>query len=525
LRPFETDGAFRSVAEGGTLRRLAVRGAGITVFSSGLGLAVQIIATVILARLLTPADFGLVAMVTTFSLLLVNFGLNGFTEAVLQREEIDHFLASNLFWINVSAGLLFTIGFAAAGSILARFYSNPLVAKVAAGVSVTIIATSTSVLHLALLKRAMRFSLVSLIGLLAQVASIAVSILLAWEHWGYKALVMGLIIQAVVQSIGAWSFCQWVPGPPRRVAGTGRMVQFALHVYGRFTFNYSSRNMDNLLVGWRFGAGSLGYYKKAYDLFALSASQLTAPLANVAVSALSRFKPHSTEYRKLLLNALGVIAFAGMGLSAEFTLVGKDLIGLLLGPGWEQAGRIFMFFGPGIGAMMIYYAHSWIHLSIGRPDRWFRWSLVEVGVTFLMFLLMLPWGPSGIAVAWTLSFWILIIPAFWYAGSPIHLGIAPVIAVVWRFVVAAVLGGYLTALLIRWLTSFAAPLSLIGGIIRIAKISLLLGFFYLSAVIILNKSCEPLYQIVRLLREMMPLGSPSKVSTATLAAVPVADEK
>lgn len=126
-------------------------------FSGALGQAIQIIATVFLARLLTPADFGVVAMVTTFSLLLSNFGLNGLTEAVLQREEIDHFLISNLFWVSVGAGLLLTIGFAAAGSLVARFYSNPHVTPIAVGMSLTIFITSASVLHLSLLKRAMRF--------------------------------------------------------------------------------------------------------------------------------------------------------------------------------------------------------------------------------------------------------------------------------------------------------------------------------------------------------------------------------
>ena len=516
MKPFDASGAFQATVNDGGIRRLAVRGAGVTVFSSGLGLAVQIVSTVVLARLLVPKDFGLVTMVTTFSLLLVNFGINGFTEAVLQAEKLDRNLASNLFWINVSIGLLLTIGFAASGSVLARFYSNPLVANVAVGISLTIIATSTSVLHLALLKRGMRFSVVSLIGILAQAASIGVSIVLAWEHWGYKALVVGVVVQALVQSIGAWSFCQWIPGLPRRAPGTRSMVQFAIHVYGRFTINYFSRNADNLLVGWRFGAGSLGFYKKAYDLFALSASQLTAPLANVAVSALSRFKPQSAQYRKFLLNALGVIAFAGMGLSAVFTLIGKDLIRLLLGPGWEQAGQIFVFFGPGIGVMMLYYAHGWIHLSIGRPDRWFRWGLIEVSVTFLLFLLMLPFGPVGIAVAWTLSFWILTIPAFWYAGRPIQFGIAPVIAVVWRFVVAALLAGGGTAMIFGGLASFDAPPSLIGAIMRMAKISVLFAALYLGAVIILHRGFGPLHQVAGLLREMMPGRGSSKALAVDL---------
>jgi PST family polysaccharide transporter len=516
VRPFDAGGAFQANVNDGGIRRLAVRGAGVTVLSSGIGLAIQIVSTVVLSRLLVPKDFGLVAMVTTFSLLLVNFGINGFTEAVLQAEKMDRNLASNLFWINITAGLLLTVAFAASGSAMARFYGNPLVARVAIGVSLTIIATSSSVIHQALLKRAMRFTTVSLIAMFSQASSIGVMIFLAWRHWGYKALVVGVIVQAVIQSVGVWSCCHWIPGFPRRVAGTRNMVQFAMHVYGRFTVNYFSRNSDNMLVGWRYGAGALGFYKKAYDLFALSASQLTAPLANVAVSALSRLKPQSPQYRNSLLNAIGVIAFAGMGISAAFTLIGKDLIRLLLGPGWEQAGQIFVYFGPGIGVMMIYYAHSWIHLSIGRPDRWFRWGIVEVAVTFLLFLLMLPFGPVGIAIAWTVSFWILVIPAFWYAGKPIEFGVAPVIAVVWRFVAAALAAGWVTALILGGPASFAAPTSITGAIVAIARTSLLFGVLYLGAVIILHRGFGPVYQVARLLREMMPGRRPLKAPAVDL---------
>src|SRR4030081_2497308 len=114
--------AFQPIVAGTGVRRLAVRGAGVTVLSQSLGFAVQMIATIVLARLLTPADFGLVAMVTTFSLLLLNCGLNGFTEAIIQRDTIDHHLLTNLFWINAGAGILLTIAFAVSGPLIARFY-------------------------------------------------------------------------------------------------------------------------------------------------------------------------------------------------------------------------------------------------------------------------------------------------------------------------------------------------------------------------------------------------------------------
>src|ERR1017187_4452199 len=287
LKPFNTDGSLPSPFKNGAgeLRRLTVRGAGATLAAGVMTLSTQIIATMILARLLTPPDFGLVTMVTTFSLLLANFGFNGLTEAIVQCDEIDHASASTLFWINAACGILLTIGFAEAGSLLARFYHDPLVQRVTIFVSLTIFATSISTVHLALLKRAMHFSWVSVNDICARIISVFLSIMLSWMGWGYWALVAGVVALPVSTSVGAFILCRWMPGFPRKVAGTGPLLRFALNTYGNFSVTSLSRNTDNLLVGWRFGAQSLGFYKKAYDLFALSASQLVASIAVVVVAA------------------------------------------------------------------------------------------------------------------------------------------------------------------------------------------------------------------------------------------------
>ena len=514
MKPFAASGAFRPAADRDGLRRLAVRGAGVTVFSQSLGFAVQMIATVVLARLLTPSDFGLVTMVTTFSLLLLNCGLNGFTEAVLQRDEIDHSLATNLFWISAGLGLLLTIGFAAAGSLLASLYGDPRVAGVAVAISVTILFTTVSVQHLALLKRAMRFSVVSINDIVARAVSVAVSILFAWTGWGYWALVAGAISLSLATSIGAWASCRWVPGLPHRGVGTVPTVRFAMNTYARFVTNYFTRNIDNLLVGWIFGPQPLGFYKKAYDLFVLPANQLSAPLTAVAVSALSRVDRHSTHYARCFPSALSTLAFVGMGLGAGLTLIGRDLIRLLLGPGWEESGRIFTVFGPGIGIMLLYGTHGWIHLSIGRADRWFRWGIVEFAVTGLLFLSGLRWGPTGIAVAWVVSFWALTVPALWYAGRPIRLGIVAIIGAVWKYVLASALAGCAAALIIRGIPSLALASGPMGAVGRVAGISALFGALYLGAVILSHRGCEPIRDVAALLRDMVPWDRRSRSSAA-----------
>jgi PST family polysaccharide transporter len=520
LKPFDANGAFHVTDKAGGLRRLAVRGAGVTVFSQGVVFAVQMIATVVLARLLMPSDFGVVIMVTTFSLLLMSFGQNGYSEAVIQREEMDHFLASNLFWINLGVGLLLAIGFAGAGSVLARFYGDPRVARVAAWVSLTIFINGTSVLHLALLKRALHFSITSANDVLSNVVSVVVSILFARAGWGYWALVAGLIARPFVQSVGAWCLCQWIPSLPRRVPGTASIMRFALHVYGRFSFNYITRNTDNLLVGWRFGPASLGFYKKAYDLFLLPANQLLIPVSDVVLSTLSRLERGSAEYRRYFLNGLSILAFVGMGAGAVLTLVGKDLIRLLLGVKWDAAGQIFTFFGPGVGIMLICATTGIIHLSIGRADRWFRWVVVEFAVTVSFFFVGLRWGPVGVASAWTASFWILTIPAFWYAGRPIHFGVTPVLAVIWRYVLASLLAGCASAAIIRAIPSLVVVPGILGAMARIVSIFLLFSVLYLGAVIILHGGPDPLYRFARLLPDMLPLAKSRESLLPSEAAPP-----
>ncbi len=508
--PFDTSGAFHPRAGGDELRRLAVRGAAATISASGLSLAAQVIGTVILARLLTPGDFGVVTMATTFSLLVASFGLNGFTEAIIQCEGIDHFTASNLFWLNLGAGLVLAIGFAAAGSLLVRFFGNPLVAKVAAGLAVGIFIAAVSVIHLALLKRAMRFAQTSTNDVIGRVVNTAVSILLAWRGWGYWALVAGIVSQQLSATVGAWWFCRWTPSLPRRTGKTGAMVRFAAKVYAQYSLAYSTLNIDNLLVGWRFNAVALGFYKKAFDLFALTASQLTTPLHNVALAALSRLKQDHVRFRHYLANALGMVAFAGMAMSADLTLVGKDMVRLVLGPKWSEAGRIFELFGPGIGVMLLYTTLGWIHLSIGKPGRWLRWSLFQLVATASLFLLALRWGPEGVAAAWSISLWTLLIPGFWYAGRPIGFAVSDLIGAIWRYAAAALVAGLATAAITRGTPFWANPSSTGAALGATVIISLLFGALYLGTVILFHWGLAPLRQLASLLRELAPAQKDTK---------------
>lgn len=502
--PFQPDGTFHPIASGEGLRRSAVRGAGVSIVGSAGSFIVQMGSVAILARLLTPTDFGVVTMVTTFSLLFRSFGLNGFTELILQHEDLTHSLASNLFWIELGLGTILTLAFASSGPLLSLFYRNSAVAQVTEGLSLTIGIGCLGWIHQGLLQRAMRFESTAITSFAGLLLYVIVSITLAMAGWHYWALVWGSVAQAVGTSAGAWLICRWIPSWPRRVRGTGPGLKFAMSVYSHFAFSYSTRNTDNILVGWRYGAQSLGFYKKAYDLFVLPESQLLAPLSAVVVSTLSRVGRDREQFQRYFLRAISVLALVGMGVGADFALVGKDLIRFLLGPGWEEAGRIFSLFGPGIGVMLLYNTHGWVHLSIGRPERWFRWGLMEFVCTASLFLLALHWGPSGIAVAWTTSYFLLMFPGFWYAGKPIGLGIGPIFAVIWKFFAASVAAGLATALIIRVIPHLAAGSGAPAAFVRMVAYSLVFFALYLVGVIAFHLGFKPITETVSLLRDLLP---------------------
>lgn len=502
LKPFDNSGSFRMPVHGTRLRGVAIRGAGLLLSAESVTYLVSLVGVSILARILVPSDFGIVAIVTTFSGFLATLTRIGLPEAILQRRDINHRLATNLFWINIALTTALALAFVATGPLLAKLYHDPRIVHVSALASLSIVFTGASVIHSALLDRGMCFSAGATNNVTGKLAAAGVSVMLALAGWGYWALLAGVIAQPLAVLVGAWLLCRWIPGLPRREEGTRSLVVFATHVSGTANISYWTRNLDNVLVGWRFGSASLGLYKKAYDLFALPANQLFS-IFPAAVSTLSRLAHDPPQYRRYFLSGLSSIAIVGMGAAGAMTLVGRDLVRIILGPRWEAAGWIFTFFAPGIGILLIYKSTSMLHLSLGTPGRLLRWTILELAVTGPLFLLGMSWGPSGVAAAWTASFCILIIPAFRYAGRPIRLEVTAVIRSTWRFVAASLLAGSVCLLTMRLMRPLVELAGWSGAVVRVVVISTLFGALYAGSIILVHGGFAPLKTFADVLRDMI----------------------
>ncbi len=494
------------------LKKRTMRGAGATVFSGILSFMIQFFGAIILARLLTPDDFGLIAMVTAFSLLLQNFGLNGFTEAVIQKEDLTHEMMSTLFWLNTAISFCLMLLFMISAPVMAWFYREPRLTPITIGIAFSIFASGLATLHMAIIRRNMQFYLVSSITVIARAVSVIVAIILALVGSGYWALVANTVAYPLVCTIGAWFYCHWCPGLPDKIKDIMSMLKYALHTYGNFTLNYFARNIDKLLIGWRYGAQSLGFYKKAYDLFSLPANQLTAPLSNVALASLSRLVKEPQKYRQYYLNAISTITFVGMALSGILTLAGRDIIIFVLGPQWAKAGDIFCYFGASIGIMLIHNTQGWLHLSLGRPDRWVRWGIFETIFTTIAFIISLPFGIAGVATAYTITYYIIIFPALLYAGKPINLNLSSIISATWKFFVAALIATEISYIILFSFGATSSFFNKLNILIRIISSSFLCLFLYLALIVIHFRSLQPITKFISTVHQMLPGKSQSDIN-------------
>lgn len=494
---------FISKVESADLKKRTIRSAGITVLAQVVGFAVQTIGTFVLARLVTPVDFGLVTMVTAISMLLQNLGENGFTEAVLQQDKLSHDQLSTLFWINVGLNSFLTLLFICLCPAIAWFYSEPRLREIGIVVSFTILMGALPIQHLALLKRNLQFFRTSVNDFVAGFLSTALAVFLAWIGWGYWAIVSRRLAAAFISTIGGWLLCPWTPGTPRNIAQSKPLLWFAFNTYGNFSLTYLSRNLDTILIGKFFGPHSLGFYDRAYHLSMMLPSQLSGSLTSVAVASLSRVRQDPEKYRQVYRKMLSVVALVALPLSAILTLNAKDVVLLLLGAQWSTAGEIFTAFAPSIGIMVIYGTNGWLHLSLGRADRWFRWGIMRMISASTAIILGLMFGPMGVAIGYSCFIFATVIPALLYAGGPAALRFSFFFETLWRYLLATLLAAITCWFLFNSIFPIWELAQNMGAVSRIISSSLVCLIIYIIALIVLFRSTSPLRLPLDMVHEMI----------------------
>ncbi|MGB9196014.1 MAG: lipopolysaccharide biosynthesis protein, partial [Terriglobales bacterium] len=272
------------------LKGRSVRGGFWTLTSQGAQFVVASVSTIVLARLLTPADFGIVAMVTAVTSLGQAFADLGLSEATIQQAEITHEQVSTLFWVNVAIGLGLTLVTMVLAPVLAWFYREPRLFDIALVMSLTFLIGGLRVQHTALLKRQMRFLALAIRDVISIVVGVPVAIILALRGAGYWAIIAMPLATNVTQMVLSWLMVRWLPSLPRRGTKVSSMISFGGNVAASYFVTNIVRSADSVLVGWYWGANPLGLYSRAYNLLMLPVRQLNGPAGSVSVPVFSRLQ-------------------------------------------------------------------------------------------------------------------------------------------------------------------------------------------------------------------------------------------
>ena len=459
------------------LKERSARGAAFTFGSQAFRLVLQLGSSAVLGRLLTPQDYGLIGMISAVTGILSVFGNLGLSSAIVQQPEINHRQMSSLFWLNAALGLALAAVTAALAPGLAWFYHDPRLTEVTIVLGLGFFVSGLGVQHNALLRRKMRFGALSIIEITAGVTGTVTAIWLASKDFGYWALALMPIASAFTVTALSWLVCRWRPGIFFKKSGIRSMVIFGgnLTLFG--TLNYFVRNFDNVLIGWRWGAPELGQYARAYNLLLFPISQINAPISNVIVPALSRLQDDPARFRSYYLKGLNLVAYITMPLIVVMAVFSSEIIRVILGPQWSQAGQLFRILAVAAFLQPIANTTGWLFTALNRTAVMARWGLISGPLFVASFAAGLPWRAPGVAIGYAAASWLLTYPCFAMAVKGTPVSMRDVGQAIYRpFTAATILGlamlaghSFFAAYGTAWMLAFS-------GLACAAAISLMLLF-------------------------------------------------
>jgi O-antigen/teichoic acid export membrane protein len=423
------------------LKEKTIRGGLVRLCATGAGFLLRLLSLMVLARLLSPKDFGLLGMVTAFTGVLGLFRDFGLSSAAVQRTTVTEQQMSTLFWINVLLGALLGLVALAMAPVIAAFYREPQLFAVAAVLASGFLFNALGIQHSALLQRQMRFTALATISTISAIVSIAIAIGGAKAGYGYWALTAMSVSSPLVASIGAWLATRWVPGMPRRRVGIRSMLQFG----GILTLNglvaYVAYNAEKVMIGRFWGADAIGIYGRGYQLVNFPTDNLNSAVGEVAFSALSRLQNDPIRFRSYFLKGFSLVLGLTLPITVACALFADDVVFCLLGPKWKDTAAIVRLLAPTIAIFAIINPLGWFVYALGLVARCLKIALVFAPFMITGYIIGLPYGPDGVAFAYSAIMTLWLFPLILWCIHGTVISFRDILLAVSRPLASGVLAG------------------------------------------------------------------------------------
>lgn len=402
-----------AATSGERIRSLVLRGVGWKFVSQAVLQVSRIVIGVVLARLLTPHDYGLAAMALVFSSLVLVFSDLALGAALVQRRTLSERDRSTVFWTGLGAGLTFTLLGIGLSWPLALAFGEPDVQPLFAALSLSFLVNSLGTTQKALLTRELNFRSVELRLIGASLGGGLVGILLATEGYGAWAIIGQQLALAGISTVLLWLVSPWRPRLRFSGASLRELGGFSGNVLGTRLFYYLHENAASLLIGRFLGAGAFGLFSVAYTIVLVPFSRIAIPIGEVLFPAFSRIQDEPERVAAIWVRGTRILAALCMPASLGVIVVAPEFVHVLLGDRWEDAVPVIQILAW-VGLLQA--LQSWnggVLMALDRSRTLFRYTVVFFVVHVIAFVIGLQWGIVGVAACYAVSTTLLEPPYLW----------------------------------------------------------------------------------------------------------------
>ncbi len=380
-----------------SLGHQAARGTFVTLAGQISNLCIQMASVVVLARMLTPTSYGLVAMVLAVVGIAHIFRDFGLSPAAIQSPTLSSGQRTNLFWLNAGIGFFLTALVFASAPLIQDIYNAEHLADITRVLSLTFLINGAATQYRADLNRDMRFSRLAIADVSSSVAALILAIAIALVGGGYWALIVQQLSQGTVMLIMVAIYCRWLP--KRWVSGEplGSFIKFGWDYVGAQLINYAANNLDSFLIGYRFGAGPSGLYNRAFQLLQRPLVQLRSPSLSVALPTLSKIREDRIRFTSYLLKGQVLLAYPICLALAVVVGAAVPVVGLALGSEWIGVVPIIRWLCIAGIFQTLGFVSLWVYLAEAKTKDLRNFTLLSATIRVACVVAGVQWGVVGVA--------------------------------------------------------------------------------------------------------------------------------
>lgn len=429
------------------------KAATINILSKYTSVLLQIFYGAILARLLTPDDFGIVAITTVFTTFFLVFSDMGFGVAVIQNKTLKQEELNDIFSFTVYLAIILSIIFALFSYPLAFFYNNNVYIPICSLLSISVFFNTITMIPNAILMKNKQFAKVGIRVVMINLISGLITVYMALNGFKYFALVLNAIIVSIFTFI--WSCISVDIRFKFRInmQSIHKIKEFSMYQFAFSFVNYFSRNLDNLIIGKVMGNSALGYYDKAYRLMLYPVGNLSHVISPILQPILSEYQANKIHIYDKYIAVIKILSLLGIFASAYCFLSAREIVLIMFGDQWADSIPSFKFLALSIWAQMVTSTTGAIFQSIGSTKLLFFTGILNSSISIVAILMALTFGKIEIvaifvSVAYNLhffvAFFILIKFGFGYSYKNLLFELSPHLII------------FLVTCLGVWLVSFTA---------------------------------------------------------------------